>query len=159
MKRIRYYFMKAVLYPVFYFWLKWLIENNYRMRVISAICREAGIPPCTPDGIDYPDEWFWADKLCSRYGYFVSYNAARDSKITRYILRIGGLTMYQIYKDHDGITKGIIDTVNNVKIEIKGQFRSNKEKLAYAEWLGNMLWLNAELGEKFENYKKEQRID
>lgn len=73
--------MRVLLYPFFHLWLKNLIKRNYRMRAISAICREHGIQPCTPDGKDYKDEWYWADYLCSKYGYFVEHRVSRDKWI------------------------------------------------------------------------------
>jgi len=69
--RIKHIVMRALMYPVFHLWLKHLIKRNYRMREVSAICREHGIPTCTPDGKDYKDEWYWADYISSKYGCYV----------------------------------------------------------------------------------------
>ena len=79
--RFNYIVMRILMYPVFHLWLKRLIKQNYRMRAISAICREYGVAPCTPDGIDYKDEWYWADYMSSKYGYYVERNASIDKWI------------------------------------------------------------------------------
>lgn len=63
--------MRILMYPVFHLWLKHLIRRNYRLREIAAIFREYGIPAERLLGKDYPDQWYWADSICSRYGYFV----------------------------------------------------------------------------------------
>ena len=49
------------MYFVFHLYLKWLIKRNYTLRLESAI---------SGDG-KHPDEWYWADILAARYGYFV----------------------------------------------------------------------------------------
>ena len=53
------------------------------MRAVSAICREHGIPPCTQNGIDYKDEWYWADYISSKYGYYVKHDVLRDKWILK----------------------------------------------------------------------------
>ena len=73
--------IRCVMYPVFHLWLKHLIKRNYRMRAVSAICREYKIPPCTPDGKSYEDKWYWADYISSKYGYNVEHSVSRDKWI------------------------------------------------------------------------------
>ena len=46
---------KLLMFPVFHLLLKPLIKRNYKLR-------KAGLAP---------DEWYWADALAVRYGYFV----------------------------------------------------------------------------------------
>jgi len=48
-------------YLIFHLLLKPLILNNYRNRLNSAI---------NGDG-KYKDEWYWADKLATKHGYYV----------------------------------------------------------------------------------------
>jgi len=47
--------MKIVIFPVFHLLLRPLIKRNYRLR-------EQGL---------VADEWYWADRLAVKYGYFV----------------------------------------------------------------------------------------
>ena len=53
---------KFCMFPVFHLFLKPLIRRNYRLRYQSAI---------SGDG-KYPDEWYWADKIAVKYGFFVT---------------------------------------------------------------------------------------
>lgn len=46
---------KLIMFFLFYLVLKPLIKENYKKR-------KAGLEP---------DEWYWADSLAVRYGYFV----------------------------------------------------------------------------------------
>lgn len=46
---------KALMFPVFHLLLKPLILINYKQR-------KAGLKP---------DEWYWADQLAVKFGYFV----------------------------------------------------------------------------------------
>lgn len=52
---------RVVMFPVFHLILKPLILRNYKLRELSAI---------SGDG-KYPDEWYWADKIAAKCGYFV----------------------------------------------------------------------------------------
>lgn len=81
--------MKLLMWPIFHLYLKPKIIHNYRMRAISAICKNHGVSVKTPDGNEYPDEWFWADKLASSYGYFVDYDRGIDPYITRCLQKNG----------------------------------------------------------------------
>ena len=85
MDKLRYHAIRIMLYPFFHLWLKHLIQRNYRMRAISSICKAHNMPPCTPDGKFYYDEWYWADKLCAEYGYFVKSKPLRDEWFYRNI--------------------------------------------------------------------------
>ena len=79
--RIERVVMRGLMYLPFHLWLKRLIEENYKNRALTAICKTHNIPVCTLDGKEYKDEWFWADKLCSKYGYYVDNKARRDKWI------------------------------------------------------------------------------
>jgi hypothetical protein len=47
---------KFLMFFIFHLALKPLIKSNYRKR---------------KEGLE-PDEWYWADSLAVRYGYFVN---------------------------------------------------------------------------------------
>lgn len=47
---------KILVFIAFHLFLKYLIKDNYKLR-------KKGI---------LPDEWHWADKLSSNYGFYVS---------------------------------------------------------------------------------------
>lgn len=53
--------MRVVMFPVFHLLLKPMIKRNYKARKESAT---------NGDG-KYQDEWYWADKIAAKYGYFV----------------------------------------------------------------------------------------
>lgn len=65
--------------------LRSAIEGNYRCRAVTAIFKAHGSPSPFPDA--YPDQWYWADYLCSGFGLFVEWSPARDEWITRYAHR------------------------------------------------------------------------
>lgn len=47
--------MRALIFLPFHLALKHLIKRNYEMRRQGLL----------------PDEWYWADRIAARYGYFV----------------------------------------------------------------------------------------
>ncbi len=65
--------MRILMYPVFHMWLKSEIKHNYTMRYIAAMNRNYGVNVCDKDGNYWPDEMFWADEFCARYGYYVDW--------------------------------------------------------------------------------------
>lgn len=75
------FFIKILFFPIFHIVLKPLILRNYLLREISAISRSLGIAPQTPNGKDYPDEWYWADTLAAKYGYFVDTCNLKESNL------------------------------------------------------------------------------
>ena len=50
-----------VMFIFFHLCLKFLIKRNYRLRRESALNGDN----------KYPDEWYWADLLAVKHGYFV----------------------------------------------------------------------------------------
>ena len=53
---------RILMWPIFHLILKPLIKRNYRLRYQSAV---------NQDG-KYPDEWYWADEIAVKYGYFIN---------------------------------------------------------------------------------------
>ena len=51
---------RIIMFPVFWLILRPLIKRNYRLRYRSAL---------NGDG-KYPDQWYWADVIAAKYGYF-----------------------------------------------------------------------------------------
>ncbi len=62
---------KILMFLPFHLILKPLIKRNYRLRFKSAM---------NGDG-KHPDEWYWADSLAVKYGYFVSRSHRYDKKV------------------------------------------------------------------------------
>ncbi len=79
--------LKPFVFIAFHLYLKRKIEQNYFRRSVCAILRTHGVPSPFPEG-DYPDKWYWADKLCSRYGFFVESQPGRDQHIARFVQTI-----------------------------------------------------------------------
>tara|TARA_R110000803_G_scaffold115793_4_gene184348 strand:+ start:5345 stop:5521 length:177 start_codon:yes stop_codon:yes gene_type:complete len=49
---------KALMFPVFILVLRPLIIRNYKLRRLGLL----------------PDEWYWADSIACKYGYFIKYD-------------------------------------------------------------------------------------
>ena len=73
---------RFVMWFYYHLVLKYLIMRNYRLRYKSAL---------NGDG-KYPDVWYWADSLATRYGYFTN----RDSYE---VTTVGNIKAFKFVKD------------------------------------------------------------